>query len=57
MVRVRPFDVLWIATGLLAGAALALMPADGTLATAGQSLFHWAVEPFTRLLYAGFTCI
>ena len=57
MARLRLFDALWIATGLLAGAALALMPADGALVAAGQQLFQSVVAPFTRLLYAGFTCI
>lgn len=57
MTGLRPIDALWIATGLLSGAALALAPSDGTLAAAGQHLFHWLAEPFTRLLYAGSACI
>lgn len=57
MVHERPFDALWIAAGLLAGAALAFMPADGTLAAAGQQFFQSVVEPFTRLFYVGLSCI
>lgn len=57
MVRQRPFDALWVATGLLAGAVLAFAPADGTLAMAGRQFFQSVVEPFTRLFYVGLSCI
>lgn len=57
MIGTRGFDALWIAAGLLAGTVLAFAPADGAVAMAAQRLFHAVVEPFTRLLYVGLTCI
>ena len=57
MVRLHAYNAVTVAAGLVVGAALALAPSDVGLAAAGRYLFHWLAEPFTRLLYAGISCV